>query len=397
MKKRDEIDEIEDIELDDEIIDDEVIDDEVIEDEDEIEDEKPSKKSKKAKQPKKKGKSKTGLIIGIIAGVLVLAIVGGVLGVGFGILGWGKDLTVKSAEEAFTATFGTEAPAGSAATPIDANMSAGEMCLIAVQNYYDAEYVACVCKEGGVITSIPGLGNVTQGVQSMNVRIGVGDAVNSDNADGTKYFATSKSFGVANMCEEYYSTGDNVTYRKASGVKTTEKNGVMLAAASGWVGVDEYDDIAEFINDTATNFTKIWAYDVSEETILNYDDEVVEKDGCYLFTIKLDKSLATKEYAKVMQHQLGDNMGMTVGKLEFTTLELEFSVYANGYIKYIYVHEAYDMGITDGLPFGIKLNMNIANNCMNEYCFDSSKDVPYVNSSLQEVAFDFDTVATFTR
>ena len=38
MKKRDEIDEIEDIELDDEIVDDEVIDDEVIEDEDEIED-----------------------------------------------------------------------------------------------------------------------------------------------------------------------------------------------------------------------------------------------------------------------------------------------------------------------------------------------------------------------
>ena len=396
MKRRDEIDEIEDIELDDEIIDDDVLDDEIIDD-DEIEEEVPSKKSKKAKQPKKKGKSKKGLIIGIVAGVLVVALAGGVLGVGFGILGWGKDLTVKDASAAFTATFGNEAPDLDANTPIYSNMTVGEMCLAAVDNYYNANYVACICKNGGVITTITGLGNVTQAVQSISVRIGVGDAEENDNSTNTKYFATSKSFGISEMCEEYYSTGDNVTYRKGSGIKTTGTDPVV-SAASNFTASDEYDSIQDFINETATNFTKIWAYKVDKTTILNYDDPVDEKDGVYLFTVKLDKQLATADYLGIMQHQLEDNMGFKLGGLDFTTLELEFAVYANGFIKYIYVHEAYDMKISEGLPLGIKLNMNIANNCMNEYCFDSSKAVPYAKASgnnVTEVDFDFDTICVF--
>ena len=399
MKKRDEIDEIEDIELDDEIIDDEIIDDEVIEDEDEIEDEKPSKKSKKAKQPKKKGKSKAGLIIGIVAGVLVLALVGGVLGVGFGILGWGKDLTAKTAEEAFTAVFGNEAPTGiTAKKDIDATMTAGEMCLAAVENYYDADFVANVCRVGGVVTDL-GFGAVEQGVQSLSYRDGKGDAVNSDNANGAKYFAYSKSFGIANMCEEYYSTGDTVTYRKTDKVKkdtktTADGKEYTIATADGWTFLTDYNDIEEFIDDTSTNFTKIWSYKVDETTILNYDEEVTEKDGVYYFTIKLDKELATEDYSKVMGHQLEENMKMKLNKLTFTNLELEFAVYANGFIKYIYVHESYKMDLTE-VPVIGSLSMEVSNNCMNEYTFDKDAVIPYITADLQEVPFVFDDVATF--
>ena len=85
------------------------------------------------------------------------------------------------------------------------------------------------------------------------------------------------------MCEEYYSTGDSVTYRKTDKVKkdtktTEDGKEYTIATADGWTFLTDYSDIEEFINDTSTNFTKIWSYKVDETTILNYDEEVTEKD-----------------------------------------------------------------------------------------------------------------------
>ena len=85
---------------------------------------------------------------------------------------------------------------------------------------------------------------------------------------------------------------------------------------------------------------------------------------------------------------------MKLNKLTFTNLELEFAVYANGFIKYIYVHESYKMDLTE-VPVIGSLSMEVSNNCMNEYTFDKDAVIPYITADLQEVPFVFDDVATF--
>ena len=320
-------------------------------------------------------------------------------GVSSGVNGSGLEEEKVQDSESFIATFGNDAPVGiTAKTSINADMTSGEMCLAAVENYYDASFVANVCRVGGVVTDTS-LGTIEQGVQSLSYRDGKGDSINSNNANGAKYFAYSKSFGIANMCEEYYSTGDNVTYRKTNnvekGTKTTSSGkNYSVAAASSWANSTAYSSIEEFIEVTSMNLTKIWAYKVDNTTILNYNEEVKENDGCYYFTIKLDKDLATTDYIKVMKYQLESNMGITVNSISCSKLELEFAVYANGFIKYVNVHETYNMNLS-GVPVVGSLSMHVPNDYMLEYTFNKNATIPYVNSSLQEVPFVFDDVATF--
>ncbi len=409
MKKKDEI---EDIEIDDEIIDD-VVDDDVVDDVDE-EVEVPSGKGLKSNQKNSKKKLGKGAKAGIITAAVVVALVIAFIVEEFtlGFLGlFRKDVDV-SAAQAYTGTLGTKAPTATAHTAINDKMTAGEMCLAVVDNYYNADYVAQVCNNGGVVTSVGPI-KVNQAVQSFKVRIGKGDAGDSSNSIGSKYYVNSKSFGIANLYEEYYSTGNKATYKKAKKVVKYEipeeevnyqilgGEKAYIAAAKGWENKVEYASMDKFIDATSTDFTKIWSYNVNKDTISNYDDEVTydKESGCYYFTIKPNKDTAVADYVEVMKYQLGSNMGFTVNSLVFTTLELEFCVYENGFIKYMLVNESYNMDVS-GVPVIGSLNMGITNNCMNEFSFDSSEEVKYyINVSKNDhdpVVFDFDErVAAF--
>lgn len=417
MKKKDEI---EDIEIDDEIVDDvvedEIVDDEVVDDEvedvveyDDDEVEVPSGKGLKSNQKKSKKKLGAGAITGITLGSIVAVVLIAILvlqfGLGIKIFGGSKTIEANAAQ-AYTGALGTKVPTATAHTAINSKMTAGEMCLAVVDNYYNADYVAQVCNNGGVVTTVIGL-DVSQAVQSFKVRIGKGDAKDSTNSIGSNYYVNSKSFGITDMYEEYYSTGDNVTYKKATDVKKYEipeeevnyqilgGDSAYITAAKGWNDKVEYSTMADFISATSTDFTKIWSYNVNKDTISNYDDEVTydKESGCYYFTVKPDKEKAVADYVEVMKYQLSSNMGFTVVGLDFTQLELEFCVYENGFIKYMLVNESYKMNVT-GVPLIGSLDMVITNNCMNEFSFDSSEEVKYyINASKADhepVVFNFD-------
>lgn len=415
MKKKDIIeeeeilDEEEILEDEDEILDD---DDEILEEEEEV-DEKPKKKAKATKEAKagkkKLGKgAKAGIIIGSVVAVLVIiAIVFVTL-----ILPMITGAPTIEGAGSYTATIGAEECEVATNTPVNEDMKAGEMLLIAVDNYYKADFAANIMVIGGVNTTVAGI-PVPQGVQSFKVRYGKGNATDSSNVtENAKYFAYSKSVGVATMCEEYYAIGPSVKYRsipkegddrvKKMSKKITTANGkeqkVSFAAGAKWDTTKSYSSINAFYEATSTDFTKLWSYKVDTTTILNYNDKIGTSDDgkYYYFTIKLDLKKATADYYEVMKYQLQGNMGMNVDKLDFTRLELECAVYPNGSFKYIIVHEAYKMNVSGVPVVGSLDGMEIANNCINEYSFDPNEELPYwqINSKgkVEEVPFDFNTV-----
>ena len=396
MKKRDEIEEEEFIDDEEEFIDDDedLLDDEeeFIDDEEEEEEVKPAKKTKKAEKAPKGGKKKmkkgAKVAIIIVSVILILVLAGGGAAYALGLFGGNA---TSAGAGSYTATIGATAPTGiTAAKPINGKMKTGEMLLAAVDNYYAADYAANICIIGGVNTKIGPI-SVAQSVQSFKVRYGKGNATTSDNkAENAKYFAYSKSASqIAKMYEEYYAEGEKVKYRKFDGdltikskdVETAsgETESVSFVAAANWQETKSYDTIAAFIEKTATDFTKLWSYEVNKDTILNYDDEVKvsEDKSIYYFTASLDLVEATAAYLDVMKYQLGTNMGMNVEKLEFKKLELECAVYANGFFKYIIVHESYAMNLSN-VPVIKELNgMVIENDCINEYSFDKDEELPY--------------------
>lgn len=371
-------------ELDDELLDEEEIleedDEELLDDDDFVEDEeedvKPAKKSSKkaAKQPKKKSKGGKVAII-VVAVILVIAVAA--FGTLYG-LGMLTPAEAVDASAAYTKTIGAEKPTVAGTTAINSKMTAYEMMEAAINNYYDADYAANICQVGGVVTKIAGL-NVAQAVLSAKVRQGKG--TDSD----AKYFCYSKSAGIANLWEEYYTVGDGkVEYRSnAKPAKATDANKRTRVVAGAWNAEKEYASFAEFKDATSTDFTKIWSYDVNPKSVTKesasskpvYDKTV----GCYYFTISLDvaNEEAFANYIEVMKYQLSGNMGMGVNSLVFDKLDLEFSVWDNGQLRYLYIHEAYAMDLDTGIP-GIKVKgMIIENDCMNEFSFDAAEGIPY--------------------
>lgn len=383
MKKKDfeveefeELDEVEEFdELDDEVIDDEEFDEE------EEEEVKPAKKaakkaSKKAapKAGKKKGKGGKVAII-VVAVILVIAIAA--FGTLYG-LGMLTPAEAVDASAAYTKTIGANKPTVAGATAVTSSMTAYEMMEAAVSNYYAADYAANICQVGGVNTKV-GPVSVAQAVLSAKVRQG------KSTDSKAKYFCYSKSAGIANMWEEYYTVGDGkVVYRSSkSPKKAKDENGRTRVVSGAWNAQKNYDNFAAFKEATSTDFTKIWSYDVNPKSVTKesaqskpvYDKAV----GCYYFTISLDinNAEAFADYIEVMKYQLSGNMGMDVTSLVFSKLDLEFSVWDNGQIRYLYIHEAYAMNLSK-VPVIGKLNgMVIENDCMNEFSFDAAEGIPY--------------------
>lgn len=409
MKRRDEIedeildDEEEFLDDDEELLDDDdFIDDEEEEEEEEVKPKKKAKAVKGGKKKMKKGAKAAIIITSIVAVLAIIAVVG--IYVVLPLLGGNA---TASGADAYTATIGAEAPTGiTAKTAINNKMSTGEMLLAAVDNYYDADYAANICIIGGVNTKIGPIA-VSQGVQSFKVRYGKGNATTSDNkSENAKYYCYSKSSGIATMYEDYYCEGEKVYYRKASDpikqkidVETAsgDSQKVEFLAASSYETTKSYDKVAGFIKATATDFTKLWSYEVNKDTILNYDDKVSvsEDKSIYYFTASLDLEGATAAYLDVMKYQLGTNMNMDVEKLTFTRLDLECAVYANGFIKYIIVHEAYAMNLSRVPVIGSLNGMVIENDCINEFTFDKDETLPYYEpngKAVKKVDFNYKTV-----
>ena len=411
MKKRDEIeDEILDEEefLDDEeVLDDEEFDDDdfIDDEEEEDEDEKPSKKAKKSKKGGKKKLGK-GAVIGISVGSVVAFLAIAVVLVVFVILPMMGGSADASGAGSYTATIGAKAPTGvTAKQAINKNMNTYQMLDAAVQNYYAADYAANVCVIGGVKTTVLGI-KVNQGVQSFKYRDGKGNPTDSSNKENAKYYAYSKSSGIATLYEEYFTEGSTVKHRKAASTKTAKyevptangkKPKVEFMVASKWNKATTYTDVSKFIEATSTDFTKVWSYKVDETTVLNADEKVKynSEEDIYYLKASLDLDKATADYLDVMKYQLATNMNMEVKSLKFNKLELECAIYGNGFFKYIIIHEAYEMNLGKVPVIGDLNGMVIANNYINEYSFDKSEALPYEvlkDGKVEKSTFDFETL-----
>lgn len=371
-------------ELDDELLDEEEIleedDEELLDDDDFVEDEeedvKPAKKSSKkaAKQPKKK--SKGGKVAIIVVSVILVIVIAAVAVMYF--MGFFTKAEPVDASDAYTATIGASKPTVAGTTAINSKMTAYQMMEAAINNYYDADYAANICQVGGVVTKVGPI-NVAQAVLSAKIRQGKGTS------SSAKYFCYSKSVGIANMWEEYYTVGDGkVAYRKNNGPKgAKDADGRDRVTAGSWGATVNYNSFDDFKAATSTDYTKIWSYDVNPNSVTKESAQstpVYDKAAqCYYFTISLDinNEAAFNDYIEVMKYQLSGNMGMDVTSLVFQKLDLEFSVWDNGQLRYIYIHEAYAMNLSK-VPVIGKLNgMVIENNCMNEFAFDPAEGFPY--------------------
>ncbi len=394
MKKRDEIEEeildedeiLEDEEVlddDDEILDDEdVIDDE---EDDEFEDERPAKKGKAVKKPAagKGGKKKLskGAVAGISIGSVVAFLAIAVVLVVFVIL---PMFSAKLENAEYQGIIGNTMPTGVTATKeVNKNMTPLDMLNAALENYDNAEYAANICLKGGVATKISAI-SVNQGVQSMKIRVGKASDSN------VKYFARSISYGFTNMAEEYYTEdlgAGPIKYRGLDGKVKEDENGNQIV--KGWGKTETYADLDEYIEKKATDFTKIWSYDVTSKTVTSESKsgKVTKSGDCYTFTITVDvtNESAIEGYKKVMEYQLAGNMGAKGVSIDFKELSFDIGVWENGFIRYIGIKESYVMNLNLG---SLKVNgIAINNSYMNEYSYDKTEKIPYEATTLKYTEF----------
>ena len=393
MKKRDEIEEEildEDEILDDEEVlddDDEILDDEDViddEDDDEFEDERPAKKGKAVKKSAsgKGGKKKLskGAIAGISIGSVVAFLAIAVVLVVFVVL---PMMGAKLDNAEYQGIIGNTKPTAFSDTKeVNKNMTALEMLNTALENYDTADYAANICLRGGVATKIGKIA-VNQGVQSMKIR--VGKATDSN----VKYFARSISYGFTAMAEEYYTEdlGEGpIKYRSLDGkIKEIDGNQVV----QGWTKTESYADLDEYIDKKATDFTKIWSYEVTDKTVTKESQKAkpTKSGDCYTFKIVVDVTNpdAIEGYKKVMEYQLAENMGAKGVTIDFQELSFDIGVWENGLIRYIGITESYVMNLNLG---ALKVNgVAINNSYMNEYSYDKTEAIPYEGQTLKQGEF----------
>ena len=170
---------------------------------------------------------------------------------------------------------------------INANMSAIEMLTAAVDNYYGADF-ALARTTGSLTTEVMSM-KLTQFVKSITIRDGASDADNKlyyQNQSGTV-----KDGGILGNAiniriweeTDYVKSGDSVNmyFRSANSdaltaQKLTNAEGVITDTWFEWNGgaadftaTQSYNSLDTYIEERSSDPTRIWMYDINENTILN--------------------------------------------------------------------------------------------------------------------------------
>lgn len=259
--------------------------------------------------------------------------------------------------------FGQQKPTETPVAEFSGDMSAIEMLEVGVANYYGASYIASN-SEGALNTQVMGL-NFTQFVKSQTIRQG------SSNGD-YKQFSNNISGSVGSslvkvmIWEETAITksGDsvNINFRNADKnnlkVRKLDDNKYELFfSKNGFNAVENFTDLNTYQNEKAANPTLIWMYDINENT---YDKEkTVEPtknaDGTYTFKIVADPQASTVEYTKQMMYML-NSTGTNAEDFEFRKIEIEITMWDNGFIKELNLTESYFMKVSGIIDTEITLN-----------------------------------------
>ena len=270
---------------------------------------------------------------------------------------------------------------------INANMSAIEMLTAAVDNYYGADF-ALARTTGSLTTEVMSM-KLTQFVKSITIRDGASDADNKlyyQNQSGTV-----KDGGILGNAiniriweeTDYVKSGDSVNmyFRSANSdaltaQKLTNAEGVITDTWFEWNGgaadftaTKSYNSLDTYIEERASDPTRIWMYDINANTILS-DKTVAPKstteklsDGSeieyYTFSVSgnVDKNspgYSVEEYEEQMLYML-NSQGQNPSEFYFTEITLEVQVWPNGFFRQVKVTESYYMKLMLGVDSVVTL------------------------------------------
>ena len=256
---------------------------------------------------------------------------------------------------------------------INGDMSATEMLAAAIENYYGTDFA--IARTTGSLTTkvMEGAITLTQFVKSVTIREGASDADNKlfyQNLSGTAGGSLPIEIKIYEETD-YVKSGDSVNmYFRSANTDSLElkskKNaqGHIDDAWFEWKGGEadftatkSYNSLDTYIEERASDPTKIWMYDINENTILS-DKTVAPKstteklsDGSeieyYTFSVSgnVDKNspgYSVEEYEEQMLYML-NSQGQNPSEFYFTEITLEVQVWPNGFFRQVKVTESYYM------------------------------------------------------
>ena len=260
--------------------------------------------------------------------------------------------------------FGERHPVIAPSVQLSSDMSAMEMLEVGVKNYYGASYIASN-SEGALNTQVMGL-NFTQFVKSQTIRQGSlsGDYRQfSSNISGSIGPSFIKIMIWEETAIEKNGGSMLINFRNANKddliANQTADNDYELVfeESKGFNAIESYSDIDDYQTSNITDPTKIWMYDINENTYDkdNTSEPVKNEDGTYTFKIVADPKASTVEYTKQMMYML-NCIGIKAEDFEFRKIELEITMWDNGFIKSIDITESYSMNISGILKTDLTLN-----------------------------------------
>ena len=261
-------------------------------------------------------------------------------------------------------TIGKEMPNVAAKVEINKDMDAKTMLMAAIENYYAVDYVGKT-NFGKVVVTILGQ-PVTQVVDAVIEREGVAD-------DNAKYYVDNRSASsFVRVWEETYINGINdVKFRNAT------KGNIKFDKKTNNFEVKQYEktqlysnDYTKYVNDKKNDPTKIWGYNVNENSI-SEASAVTKKGNEYTFSVTLnidknDPNCAIVDYFETMMYML--NQSVKVEELAFKGVTLEFTVWENGLFKNFSIKENYLMNVINILK-----NTPVELNSFTEFTYDKTE------------------------
>lgn len=251
---------------------------------------------------------------------------------------------------------GKEQPLWTNSKPLNSDMSAYEMFSVALDNYYNTDFV--ISQQYGTALTKAGLITTSQVIDVAKIRSGVGDSTGLNESNAT-YYADSISYSsITSLYEKTMIKDGEIFYRNAD--TKYNRRGDTIDIKSWNSITTDFKDIQDYVNKKSNNPTTIWMYDTSEENVEDISQPIYdEATDTYRFAIIFNPVKSTTEYVKTMKQQLSVNAGMEVNKIDFLQLRIRFVLWANGMIRNVYITESYAMKLGSVLNSTVTLNTEV--------------------------------------
>ena len=291
---------------------------------------------------------------------------------------------------------------------INGDMSATEMLAAAIENYYGADF-AIARTTGSLTTEVLGL-SLTQFVKSVTIRDGASDADNKlfyQNLSGTAGGSLPIEIKIYEETD-YVKSGDSVNmyFRSANtdSLKLESRKNAQGEIDDAWfewkggeadfTDVLTYTDLDTYVNDRASDPTKIWMYDINENTVI--PDKTVEPklvteelaNGTtieyYTFSVSGNVNKEDTEHYSVAKYEeqmmyMLQSQGQNPSEFYFTEIRLDVQVWPNGHLRKVDVTESYFMKLMGFVNSVVTLESTKA------FFFDPDKIPP---TNIDHGAFD---------